>query len=135
RRWPMSVSAPPVTVSGDPVRLAQIIGNVLNNASKYTPVDGAIRLSLGVEGEDAFLVVTDNGVGIPPDKIEAIFELFVQAHPSLARTEGGLGIGLTLVRHLVELHGGRIEARNEPRGGARLIVSLRRAPARRARAR
>jgi two-component system, chemotaxis family, CheB/CheR fusion protein len=124
QRLTMSVSADPVTVSGDPVRLAQIIGNVLNNASKYTPVDGAIRLSLGVEGEDAVLVVTDNGVGIPPDKIEAIFELFVQANPSLARTEGGLGIGLTLVRHLVELHGGRIEARNEPRGGARFIVRL-----------
>jgi len=124
QRLTMSVSAEPVTVSGDPVRLAQIIGNVLNNASKYTPVDGAIRLSLGVEGEDAVLVVADNGIGIPPDKIEAIFELFVQANPTLARTEGGLGIGLTLVRHLVELHGGRIEARNEPRGGARFIVRL-----------
>ena len=126
KRQRLSVSVPsaPIIVSGDPVRLAQIVGNLLNNASKYTPVDGAIGLAVDVAGADAVLVVTDNGIGIPPDKIESIFDLFVQANPTLARTEGGLGIGLTLVRQLLELHGGSIEARNNPTGGARFTVRL-----------
>jgi PAS domain S-box-containing protein len=130
KRQRLTVSTPPasVTVSGDPVRLQQIISNVLNNSWKYTPVDGTIRVTLGVEGGEAIITVIDNGPGIPPDKLEMIFDLFVQANPTLARTEGGLGIGLTLVRELVELHGGHVAATNEPSGGARFTIRLPLAP-------
>jgi two-component system, chemotaxis family, CheB/CheR fusion protein len=130
KRQHLTVSIPPasVTVSGDPVRLQQIISNLLNNSWKYTPVDGTIRVALGVEGGEAIISVVDNGPGIPPDKLEMIFDLFVQANPTLARTEGGLGIGLTLVRELVELHGGLVAATNEPSGGARFTIRLPLAP-------
>ncbi|HEU5192226.1 MAG TPA: ATP-binding protein [Methylomirabilota bacterium] len=124
QRLTVSVPGAPVTVAGDPVRLQQIIGNLLNNARKFTPIDGTIRISLSVEAGTAILVVVDNGPGIPPDKLEAIFDLFAQASPTLARTEGGLGIGLTLVRQLLELHGGSVSASNEPCGGARFTVRL-----------
>jgi two-component system, chemotaxis family, CheB/CheR fusion protein len=125
QRLTLSLSDRPATVLGDPVRLQQIFGNLLNNASKYTPVDGSIQLGLEVAGEQAVVTVTDNGPGIPPDKLDAIFDLFVQANPSLARTEGGLGIGLTLVRQLVEIHGGDVRARSEGSGrGACFTVRL-----------
>ncbi len=126
KRQRLTVSLPdtPVTVEGDPVRLQQIIGNLLDNARKFTPVEGTVRLSLSDEAGEAVLVVVDNGPGIPPDKLETIFDLFAQASPTLARTQGGLGIGLTLVRQLLELHGGSVSARNEPAGGARFTVRL-----------
>src|SRR4030095_381841 len=115
----------PVTVIGDPVRLQQIFGNLLNNAWKYTPAERSICLTLDVEGDWAVVTITDNGPGIPLDKLETIFDLFVQANPSLARTEGGLGIGLTLVRQLVELHGGQVRANPVGQGhGARFTVRL-----------
>jgi PAS domain S-box-containing protein len=120
-----SLAPGPVTVAGDPVRLQQIFGNLLRNAWKYTPGGGSIRVALDSEGGQAVVTVTDNGPGIPPDKLEAIFDLFVQASPTLARTEGGLGIGLTLVRRLVALHGGDVRAENEASGsGARFTVRL-----------
>jgi PAS domain S-box-containing protein len=121
----LSLGSAPVIVVGDPVRLQQIAGNLLNNASKYTPSGGTISLTLGVEDERAVVTVTDNGPGIPADKLDAIFDLFVQVNPTLARTEGGLGIGLTLVKHLVELHGGEVRASLAgPDGGARFTVRL-----------
>jgi PAS domain S-box-containing protein len=120
-----SRGAEPVTVTGDPVRLHQIFGNLLNNAWKYTPPGGSIGITLGVEGDEAIVRIKDSGVGIPADKLESIFELFTQANPTLARTEGGLGIGLTLVKQLVELHGGTVEARSEgPGRGAEFLVRL-----------
>jgi PAS domain S-box-containing protein len=120
-----SLGGEPVTVIGDPVRLHQIFGNLLNNAWKYTPPGGSIGITLGVEGDEAIVKIKDSGVGIPADKLESIFELFTQANPTLARTEGGLGIGLTLVKQLVELHGGTVEARSEgPGRGAELHVRL-----------
>src|SRR5262249_32743672 len=100
----------PVTVYGDPVRVHQIFGHLLNNAWKYSPVGGAIRITLAVEGDEAITSIRDGGAGIQPDKLKSIFELFTQANPALARTEGGLGIGLTLVKRLVELHGGGVQA-------------------------
>ena len=121
----VSLGAGPVTVIGDPVRLQQIFANLLNNARKYTPADGAVWLTLEIADERAVVTVSDNGPGIPRDKLEEIFGLFVQASPTLARTEGGLGIGLTLVKQLVELHGGEVRATSDgPGGGARFTVRL-----------
>ncbi|HET7343465.1 MAG TPA: ATP-binding protein [Methylomirabilota bacterium] len=115
----------PVMVFGDPARLQQIIGNLLNNACKYTPDGGRITLTLVVEGAEAVLTVTDDGIGIPADRLNAIFDPFTQLEPGLARTEGGLGIGLTLVRQLVELHGGSVRAVSPGAGcGAQFVVRL-----------
>lgn len=126
QRLSVSLGETPVTVVGDPVRLQQVFGNLLNNAAKYTPVDGSIWLTLKVEeGDRAVVTIADNGPGIPADKIESIFDLFVQANPTLARTEGGLGIGLTLVRQLVDLHGGEVMVASDgPGRGTRFTVSL-----------
>jgi PAS domain S-box-containing protein len=128
QRLHLSLGARPVTVIGDPVRLQQIFGNLLDNAWKYTPVDGAIRLTMDLEGDRAVVTITDSGPGIPVEKLDAIFELFVQASPTLAHTEGGLGIGLTLVKQLVELHGGDVWASAPESGGARFTVRLPIAP-------
>jgi PAS domain S-box-containing protein len=115
----------PVTVVGDAIRLHQVVGNIVNNAWKYTEVGGTIDVAVATENAWATVRVLDTGAGIPPDRLEAVFELFTQANPSLARTEGGLGIGLTLVRQLVELHGGEVQARSAGLGkGAEFIVRL-----------
>jgi PAS domain S-box-containing protein len=110
----MSVSLPQhgVPVTGDTVRLQQAIGNLVHNASKYTPARGSIWVTLALDGDEAVVRVRDDGAGIPPERLESIFDLFVQGSPSLARTEGGLGIGLTLVRRIVEMHDGRVCARS-----------------------
>jgi CheY-like chemotaxis protein/two-component sensor histidine kinase len=119
-----------VAVIGDPVRLQQVLGNLVNNASKYTPAGGSIRVSLEVEQDRAALRVRDDGAGIPTGELDSIFDLFVQANPSLARTEGGLGIGLTLVKRIVDLHGGEVRAESEgPGRGATFTVRLPLAPA------
>lgn len=99
-----------ILIEGDPVRLEQIICNLLTNAAKYTEPGGHIRLSLERVGVHAELRVVDNGIGISAEMLPRIFDLFVQAEVSLDRSQGGLGIGLTLVRRLVELQGGKIEA-------------------------
>lgn len=111
-----NISQAPVIVEGDKARLGQIVLNLLTNAMKFTPRGGKISIALIREGAQAMLSVTDTGNGIDPALMESIFELFVQADKSLARTEGGLGIGLTLVRRLVELHGGQIHAFSEGPG-------------------
>ena len=100
----------PVALRADPVRLAQVIGNLLNNAAKYTPRGGHIRLEVRPGGGEVELEVRDDGVGIPHDMLGKVFDLFTQVDHTRAAAQGGLGIGLTLVRHIVELHGGRIEA-------------------------
>src|SRR5262245_24600179 len=121
----LSVPREPVLVIGDSVRLQQVIGNLLNNASKYTPAGGSIRLTLDAASGEAVVSVRDNGAGIPADQLHAIFELFTQVNPTLARSEGGLGIGLTLVKRVVELHGGTVDARSEGVGrGAEFVVRL-----------
>ncbi len=121
----VTLSSVPVEVLGDPVRLQQVVGNLLNNASKYTPPAGSIGIELVREASEAVLRVLDNGAGVPPDRLNSIFDLFVQANPTLARTEGGLGVGLTLVRRLVELHKGRVDARSDgPGKGALFTVRL-----------
>ena len=112
-------------VRADPVRLEQIIGNLIVNAAKFTPDGGAIGVSARRDGDFVAIEVADNGVGIKPEMLESIFGLFTQETVTLARTQGGLGIGLTLVRRLVELHGGTVSAHSEGLGsGARFAVRL-----------
>ncbi len=106
----------PVWVSGDPVRLEQIVGNLVSNALKFTRGDGIISVWVGREADDAVLRVADQGIGIPADMLPKIFDLFVQAHHTIDRTRGGLGIGLTLVRRLAELHGGSVHAASDGDG-------------------
>ncbi len=110
----LTVSLPPepVRVEADAVRLTQVFANLLGNAAKYTPPRGSIWLTAECVGEEVAVRVRDTGVGLPPELLPHIFDLFVQGDASLDRTRGGLGIGLTLVRALVELHGGRVEARS-----------------------
>jgi signal transduction histidine kinase len=121
------VTVPPQAVSleGDSVRLTQIFVNLLNNAAKYTPEGGRIWLSATVERDRAIVSVKDSGVGIAGDKLPHVFEKFYQVDRSLERSESGLGLGLTLTRRLVELHGGTLEARSEGLGkGSEFVVSL-----------
>jgi signal transduction histidine kinase len=105
-----------IRVWADPVRLEQVINNLLTNAIKYTPAGGLIEVSVTAEGGEAILRVRDNGIGIPRELLPRVFELFTQAEPALDRAQGGLGIGLTLVRSLVEMHGGRVTAHSDGAG-------------------
>jgi len=126
----VSCAPEPIEVEADPARLVQVIANLLNNAAKFTEPGGSITLTTERSGDDAAVIrVRDTGVGIAPELLPHIFDLFVQGETSLDRTEGGLGIGLTLVRHLVEQHGGRIEARSAGRGcGSEFVVTWPAAP-------
>jgi signal transduction histidine kinase len=101
----------PVWMQGDFARLSQVVGNLLHNAAKYSSDGGTILLELAVEPGGATIHVSDNGIGIEPSLLPSIFELFTQGQNSLDRGQGGLGVGLTLVRRLVELHGGTVAAR------------------------
>jgi PAS domain S-box-containing protein len=115
----------PVYVEADPMRLTQVITNLLNNAAKYTEPGGQIRLDARVEADWAVLEVRDNGIGISKDLLPRIFDLFTQADRSLERAQGGLGIGLTLVRNLVEMHGGTVSAQSDGEGrGSTFVVRL-----------
>jgi PAS domain S-box-containing protein len=123
----LTVRLPPesLPLDADPVRLAQVIGNLLTNAAKYTEPGGRIWLIGGSDGDTAVLRVRDNGMGITPLMLPRIFELFVQADHAAAAAQGGLGIGLTLVKNLVEMHNGTVEARSEGRGrGSEFVVRL-----------
>jgi CheY-like chemotaxis protein len=115
----------PLFVDGDPVRLAQVFANLLNNAAKYTEPGGQIWLTAERQGSDAFVSVRDTGLGIPPEMLGTVFELFTQVDRTLEKAQGGLGIGLTLVRRLTEMHGGSVEARSEgPGRGSEFVVRL-----------
>jgi CheY-like chemotaxis protein len=109
-------------VNGDETRLAQIFGNLLSNAAKFTPAGGRVTIAAHTEEGNVAVRVRDTGPGIAPDVLPSIFEPFTQAKQTLARTEGGLGLGLALVRGLVSLHGGDVNAVNG--SGAELIVRL-----------
>ena len=115
----------PVYVDGDPARLAQVVSNLLNNACKYTEPGGHIDLTLTRDGEKALIRVADTGIGIPPGKLEGIFDLFVQLDRRTERAQGGLGVGLAVVKRLVRMHGGSVEAVSEGAGrGSEFIVRL-----------
>jgi PAS domain S-box-containing protein len=112
-------------VMGDQKRLVQIVTNLLNNAAKYTPRGGAIQIRLMVDADTLVLAVEDNGIGMPPELQPHVFELFTQADRTSDRTQGGLGIGLALVKNLVELHGGTISCRSEGKDkGSQFTVLL-----------
>ena len=124
----LSLPAEPLSVSGDPVRLAQILGNLLHNATKYTASGGHIAVTAAAEGEEVVVGVKDSGVGIAAEALPTIFELFVQLEAPGTRSAGGLGIGLSLARDLVRLHGGGIEAHSAGPGlGSEFVIRLPRA--------
>ena len=115
----------PVCVNGDATRLAQIVSNLLNNAAKYTPQGGRIELAVSEAAGEAVVRVKDTGIGIPEAELPKVFEMFTQVGRHLDRAQGGLGIGLALVRRLVELHGGTIEATSAGSGkGSEFTVRL-----------
>src|SRR5262249_50499968 len=105
-----------VWVDADSTRIEQVLSNLLSNALKYTPVNGRVEIDVRPMGSQAVLEVRDTGVGIAPALLPRIFDLFVQGERTLDRRAGGLGIGLTLVRRLVELHGGTVTAASSPSG-------------------
>ncbi len=121
----VSIPSEPIILEGDITRLAQIIGNLLNNAAKYTPPGGRIKVTVAREQDDVRIDVEDTGIGIPEDMLPHIFDMFVQVNPSLDRTQSGLGIGLTLVSRLAAMHGGRVEVRSAGLGkGSTFSVRL-----------
>jgi CheY-like chemotaxis protein len=121
----LSLPREPIWMDADFTRLAQVFSNLLNNASKYTDRCGTIHVGVTVSNRVATVTVEDTGLGIPADMLPRIFDMFTQLQAHRDRTYGGLGIGLTLARRLVELHGGRIEAKSEGSGhGSRFSVEL-----------
>ncbi|MGE5049638.1 MAG: ATP-binding protein, partial [Deltaproteobacteria bacterium] len=115
----------PLFLTADPVRLEQVLTNIVGNAIKYTPAGGRIEVEAGHDGGEAVLRVRDSGVGIDPAILPRIFDLFIQAPDTLDRAQGGMGIGLTLVQRLVALHGGSVRARSEGSGkGSEFVVRL-----------
>jgi CheY-like chemotaxis protein/anti-sigma regulatory factor (Ser/Thr protein kinase) len=125
QRHRVGFRAESVIVNADPTRLAQIVTNMLDNAVKFTPSGGRIDVEVLREEQEAVLRVSDTGIGIDPETLPRVFELFAQAEQPMDRSVGGLGIGLTLSRRLVEMHGGTITAASEGRGrGARFTVRL-----------
>jgi signal transduction histidine kinase/ActR/RegA family two-component response regulator len=121
----VQIPAQPLLVDGDPVRLVQVVGNLLHNAAKYTGTGGAISVTARQEGDAVLIEVQDTGIGIAAEALPHIFELFAQGDHSLARSQGGLGIGLTVVRSMVQLHGGTVQAYSAGTGqGSTFVVTL-----------
>ena len=131
----MSLPAQPVLLEADPIRLEQVVSNLLNNASKFTPRGGHIWVAVEtVDAQErraagtAIIRVRDDGVGIDSEMLPRVYDLFTQSEHSLARSQGGLGIGLTVVKRIVELHGGRVDARSGgPNRGSEFVIHLPRA--------
>ncbi|MEP6865635.1 MAG: ATP-binding protein [Deltaproteobacteria bacterium] len=116
---------PPLNVEADPTRIDQILINLIGNAAKYTPAHGALYIKAAREGDVAVVRVRDSGIGIEHDMLQSVFDLFAQVDHSLERRQGGLGLGLKLVKDLVEMHGGSVEARSEgPNTGSEFMVRL-----------
>jgi PAS domain S-box-containing protein len=121
----VSLPAAPIHLHADPIRLVQVFSNLLNNACKYSARPGCIRIAARACGSEVTISVADDGIGIPADSLERVFEMFAQVDTGSGQSRGSLGIGLTLVRRLVELHGGRVEARSDgPGHGSEFIVTL-----------
>ena len=121
----VTVSNEPLYLNADPTRLAQVLGNLLNNACKFTDAGGCISLSALREGDEAVIRVQDSGIGIPTDALTHIFQMFTQLDTSLERSAGGLGLGLPLVKTLIEMHGGTVEAHSDGAGqGSEFVIRL-----------
>lgn len=121
----VELPAEPIYLNADRARLAQVFGNLLNNSSRYTSPNGQISLSARRAGDEVLVSVKDDGAGIPPDKLDSIFDMFMQVDRSAQRSQGGLGIGLTLVKRLAEMHGGSVEASSRGEGqGSEFVVRL-----------
>ncbi|HKQ57440.1 MAG TPA: PAS domain S-box protein [Candidatus Eisenbacteria bacterium] len=123
----LAIELPPddVWLDGDPLRLSQVVSNLVNNAAKYTSSRGEISVRAAREGDQVVIAVRDNGIGITPEDLPRVFDVFAQAAPALERSHGGLGIGLSLVRGIVEAHGGTVEAHSDGMGqGSEFIVRL-----------
>jgi PAS domain S-box-containing protein len=125
RELHVSLPPEPIHLDADPIRLAQVFSNLLDNACKFTGPGGRIRLTAERQGDEAVVSVKDTGIGIPADALESIFELFTQLDRSLERSQSGLGIGLTLVKRIMELHGGSVAAYSNGRGkGSEFVVRI-----------
>jgi CheY-like chemotaxis protein len=125
QRIELDLPVQPLFIEGDAVRIAQVVSNLLGNASKFTPPGGTITVSVRREGEQAKLRVSDTGIGIPGDKLETIFGAFVQLDATLERKTAGLGLGLALAKRLVEMHGGSISAASGGRDvGSEFTITL-----------
>jgi signal transduction histidine kinase len=121
----VQVAPRPMGLCADRVRMEQVVANLLTNAAKYTPDGGEIVVRVDADSEDVVFSVRDNGIGIPPELLPRVFDLFVQADTARDRSEGGLGIGLALVRKIAEMHGGTVRAVSEGAGrGSEFIVSV-----------
>ncbi|HKQ23107.1 MAG TPA: CHASE3 domain-containing protein [Burkholderiales bacterium] len=124
-RLEIDLPVQPIYVQGDSVRLAQVFCNLLSNAFKFTPREGHIKMTAAREGDEVIVSIKDNGIGIPSHHLSAIFEMFTQLDRTLEQAQGGLGIGLTLVRRLVGMHGGSVIAKSDgPGKGAEFVVRL-----------
>jgi signal transduction histidine kinase len=124
-RISVQLPAPPLRIRGDLTRLAQVLGNLVNNAAKYTPAGGHIRISAEAQGDEVLLHVADDGIGVDPAMLPRLFELFLQGDGAARKAQGGLGIGLWLVRKLVALHGGSVRAHSAgPGQGSTFTVCL-----------
>lgn len=124
KRQQLTADVVPIVVSADVTRLTQILSNLLNNAAKYTAEEGRLEIIARQAGEEARITIRDSGPGIPEELISDMFDLFAQGKRSLDRAQGGLGIGLTIVKSLVELHGGRIDVESEEGEGTEFTVTL-----------
>jgi signal transduction histidine kinase/CheY-like chemotaxis protein len=129
QKFAVTLPEEPCELDADPARLAQVFANLLNNSSKYTDTGGQILLSARRDGDDVIVRVRDTGIGIPPEKLDSVFDMFAQVDSALERSQGGLGIGLTLVKRLVAMHDGSVEARSAGVGkGSEFSVRLPVAP-------
>jgi PAS domain S-box-containing protein len=123
----LTIDMPPgaLYVNADPVRMAQVFSNILNNAAKYTEPGGTIRLTVRQQEDAAIVSIEDDGIGIPSHLLPSVFDMFTQVDRNLERSQGGLGIGLSIVKRLVEMHGGSVEARSDGKGrGSEFMVRL-----------